>query len=78
MLPGKPMDTPRSPHSYVLSLWQERRLGEPPRWRGEIVTQANQRLRFATLAELNRWLAELAGWQDPPPHPSAPHDGEPP
>ena len=35
-------------------------------WRGVLVTPAGQRLPFSTLAQLDRWLCELVGWQDPP------------
>ena len=64
------METPsRRPHSYLLSLWIDHHAGDVPVWRGAIVTEVNQRLHFVTLAELNRWLGELSGWQDPPGEP---------
>jgi hypothetical protein len=64
------MDTrPRHVTSYLISLWVDRPEGERPVWRGVLVTPADQRLYFATLADLNRTLVELAGWRDPEPAP---------
>ena len=56
----------RRPSSYLFSLWIDHYAGGMPVWRGVLVTAAGQRLYFSTLAQLNRWLCELAGWQDPP------------
>jgi hypothetical protein len=47
-------------------VWVDHATGEVPVWQGVFVTAAGQRLHFSTLAQLNRWLCELAGWQDPP------------
>ena len=44
----------------------DRSIDGPAVWRGTLVTAADQRLYFSTLAELNSLLCELAGWQDPP------------
>ena len=52
--------------SYLLSVWVEHTADNLPMWRGVLVTAAGQRLYFSTLAQLDRWLCELAGWQDPP------------
>ena len=56
---------PRRPVCYVLLLQTELAADGRRRWRGTLVTAANQRLHFATLAELGCLLSELAGWQDP-------------
>ena len=64
--------TPRRASSYVISLWVEGPAGERAAWRGALVTTAEQRLYFSTLAELNRLVCELAGWQDPPAPPTPP------
>ena len=56
----------RIPSSYVISLWIDHYADGVPVWRGILGTVAGQRLYFSTLAQLNRWLCELAGWQDPP------------
>jgi hypothetical protein len=58
---------PRRPVSFLISLWVEHPDGDHPVWRGALVTAAEQRLYFSTLAELGRQLCEIAGWQDPPP-----------
>jgi hypothetical protein len=55
----------RRPTSYLVSIWQERTADGSAGWRGVLVTPAGQRLHFSTLAQLNRWLSELAGWQEP-------------
>jgi hypothetical protein len=61
------MDTAtRRPTSYLVSIWPERTADGAAAWRGVLVTSAGQRLYFSTLAQLNRWLNELAGWQEPP------------
>jgi hypothetical protein len=61
------MDTAtRRPTSYLVSIWPERTADGAAVWRGVLVTSAGQRLHFSTLAQLNRWLNELAGWQEPP------------
>lgn len=61
------MDTAtRRPTSYLVSVWPEHTADGTAAWRGVLVTAAGQRLPFSTLAQLNRWLYELAGWQDPP------------
>jgi len=61
------MEPERRPaNTYLISLWVDRSDGLLPVWRGALVTAAQQRLYFSTLTELNRWLCELAGWQDPP------------
>lgn len=61
------MDTAtRRPTSYLVSIWPEHTAEGTAIWRGVLVTPAGQRLHFSTLAQLNRWLGELAGWQDPP------------
>jgi hypothetical protein len=53
------------PTSYLVSIWPERTADSAAVWRGVLVTPAGQRLYFSTLAQLNRWLNELAGWQEP-------------
>jgi selenocysteine lyase/cysteine desulfurase len=53
---------PRRPASYLISLWIDHPQSGLPLWRGALVTAADQRLHFSTLAELNRLLCELAGW----------------
>jgi hypothetical protein len=59
------MDTAtRRPTSYLVSIWPERTADGLAVWRGVLVTPAGQRLHFSTLAQLNRWINELAGWQD--------------
>jgi hypothetical protein len=55
----------RRPSSYLISLWIDHSAAGMPVWRGVLVTAAGQRLYFSTLAQLHRWLCELAGWQDP-------------
>ena len=61
------MDTAsRRPSSYLVSLWVDHSTNGTVVWRGVLVTAAGQRLRFSTLAQLERWLCELTGWQDPP------------
>ena len=61
------MDTAsRRPTSYLVSFWVDHAADGTAVWRGVLVTAAGQRLHFATLAQLNHWLYELAGWQDPP------------
>ena len=61
------MDTvSRRPSSYLVSIWPERSAEGVVVWRGVLVTPAGQRLPFSTLTQLNCWLNELAGWQDPP------------
>jgi hypothetical protein len=61
------MDTAsRRPSSYLVSFWVDHSADGTAVWRGVLVTSAGQRLHFSTLAQLNRWLCELAGWQDPP------------
>lgn len=61
------MDTAtRRPTSYLVSIWSERAADGTTIWHGVLVTSAGQRLPFATLAQLDRWLCELLGWQDPP------------
>lgn len=63
----KPMDTAsRRTSSYLVSIWPEHSVDGVAVWRGVLVTPAGQRLPFSTLTQLNRWLNELAGWQDPP------------
>jgi hypothetical protein len=60
------MDTAsRRPTSYLVSIWPEHTADGMAVWRGVLVTAAGQRLHFSTLAQLNRWLNELAGWQEP-------------
>jgi hypothetical protein len=60
------MDTAaRRPTSYLISIWPESGAADTAVWRGVLVTPAGQRLHFSTLAQLNRWLSELAGWQEP-------------
>jgi hypothetical protein len=60
------MDTAtRRPTSYLVSIWSERAADGTAIWRGVLVTPAGQRLPFATLAQLDRWLCELVGWQEP-------------
>jgi hypothetical protein len=56
---------PRRPASFLISLWQENAQGGFSWWRGTLVTASEQRLHFSSLAELNRLLCELSGWQDP-------------
>jgi hypothetical protein len=56
----------RRPTFYLVSIWPERTVDGTAVWRGVLVTPSGQRLPFATLAQLNRWLRELAGWQEPP------------
>jgi hypothetical protein len=64
------MDTaPRRGSSYLISVWVDRPDDSRPVWCGALVTAAEQGFCFSTLAELNRWLCELAGWQDPPVQP---------
>jgi hypothetical protein len=58
---------PRRASSYLISLWVDRSERDRPVWRGVLVTPADQRLYFATLAGLTRTLVELAGWRDPEP-----------
>ena len=61
------MDTASPPpNSYVISIRVDRKAHGRPVWHGVLVTAAGQRLPFSTLAQLDRWLCELAGWQDPP------------
>jgi len=61
------MDTTSfSPVSYVISIRVDRTANGLAVWRGVLVTAAGQRLPFSTLAQLNSWLCELIGWQDPP------------
>lgn len=57
----------RQSKAYLVSLWVDRSDSARPVWRGALVTAAEQRLYFSTLAELNRWLCEMTGWQDPAP-----------
>jgi len=57
----------RRQHSYLVSIWVDHHADKLLVWHGAIVTEADQRLPFSTLAELNRWLSELSGWQDPRP-----------
>ncbi len=52
--------------NYTLSIWMEPQVGNRQIWRGSMETRAGQRFIFNSLAELNRLLAELAGWIDPP------------
>ena len=60
------MDTAsRRPSSYLVSIWLDHTADGALVWHGVLVTAAGQRLHFSTLAQLNRWLNELAGWQDP-------------
>jgi hypothetical protein len=60
------MDTAARHHSsYLVSLWIDHSVDGVPVWRGVLVTAAGQRLYFSTLAQLDLWLCELAGWQDP-------------
>lgn len=56
---------PRRPVSFLISLWLDDSAPDVPLWRGALVTTAEQRLHFSSLAELNRLLCELAGWQEP-------------
>ena len=68
------MDTAtRRPTSYLISIWPERTADGTGVWRGVLVTSAGQRLPFSTLAQLNRWLRELAGWQEPLSNEDLPH-----
>jgi len=60
------MPSQRRANAYLISLWVDRLDSARPVWRGALVTAGEQRLHFSTLAELNCWLCELAGWQDPP------------
>lgn len=48
----------------VLSIWAEMMPSKQPVWRGSIRTIDGQRMRFNTLAGLNRLLCELSGWHD--------------
>ncbi len=66
----------RQANAYLISLWVDRSDPVRPVWRGALVTAAEQRLYFSTLAELNHWLCELAGWQDPPPATLEPTEGK--
>ena len=60
------MDTAaQRPATYLISIWPEHTADGLAVWRGALVTAAGQRLQFSTLAQLNRWLNELAGWQEP-------------
>lgn len=52
--------------SFLVSIWVENASDGLPIWRGVLVTLAGQRLPFTSLAQLERWLCELGGWQDPP------------
>ncbi len=63
-------------NAYLISVWVDRSDSVRPVWRGALVTAAEQRLYFSTLAELNGWLCELAGWQDPPSTPLEPKDNQ--
>jgi hypothetical protein len=56
----------RRPTSYRVSIWPERTADGTAIWHGVLVTPAGQHLPFSTLAQFNRWVCELAGWQDPP------------
>ena len=47
----------RQSKAYLVSLWVGRSDSARPVWRGALVTAAEQRLYFSTLAELNRWLS---------------------
>lgn len=58
---------PRRSVSFLISLWLDHPDNGLPLRRGVLVTAADQRLHFSSLAELNRLLCELAGWQDPSP-----------
>jgi len=58
-------NVPRPPSSYLVSFWVDYSADGVAVWHGVLVTAASQRLHFSTLAQLNRWLCELAGWQDP-------------
>jgi hypothetical protein len=70
------MDTSASQHSsYLISIYVER-TEQTSVWHGVLITAAGQRLHFSTLAQLNQWLTELAGWQEPRLEP--PQDGETP
>lgn len=61
------MDTTSfSPGSYIISIRVDQAANGLTVWRGVLVTAAGQRLPFSTLAQLNGWLYELTGWQDPP------------
>ena len=64
----------RRPSSYLVSFWVDHSADDTAVWRGVLVTAAGQRLHFSTLAQLDSWLCELAGWQDPPLHDSAAGD----
>jgi hypothetical protein len=55
----------RRPTSYLVSIWSERAADGTAIWHGVLVTPAGQRLPFSTLAQLDRWLCELVGWQEP-------------
>jgi hypothetical protein len=60
------MDTASPPpSSYVISIRVERNAHGAPVWHGVLVTAAGQRLHFSSLAQLDRWLCELTGWQEP-------------
>jgi len=64
--------TARRTTSCLVSIWPERATDGAAVWRGVLVTPAGQRLYFSTLAQLNCWLNELVGWQDPPQNGEAP------
>ncbi len=57
---------PVHPVSYVLSIWSEHQVDQPPVWHGWIEMPGGQRFAFTTLAGLERLLCELGGWVDPP------------
>jgi hypothetical protein len=56
----------RHSSSYLVSFWVDQSADGVTLWRGVLVTAAGQRLHFSTLTQLNQWLSELVGWQDPP------------
>ena len=61
--------------TYTLSIWLEPHPDRRNVWRGAMETIAGQRFVFHSLAELNRLLAELAGWIDPPTPPAGQSEG---
>lgn len=54
-----------TPRTYLVTLWAEPQTGQGWVWRGFLQRADGTRIYFRTLAELNQWVREWGGWNDP-------------
>lgn len=52
--------------SFVVVIWLVSQTETATRWYGSLETLDGQRFYFHTLADLNRVIRDVGGWQEPP------------